>query len=133
MAWPFWFGGDYALSQNPGFSWDYFEDGSKLIEHYEAYDYDDHHAPIVEMTTLDQHSWGTEAFLLTLQYGRVEDARHMMVHNHLATWQRFTENKASSSYMVDMWLTLSISPQIQHLLGLFAMRPKVVCFSWFNV
>ena len=73
-----WMAGD-CVSNASDFSWDYFRNGDALVEHFDSYVFEEHHTTITDIVTVDVHMWGTEAFILTLQYGRVEDAQRMMV------------------------------------------------------
>merc|ERR1719272_2801285 len=73
MLWPISICQDVILN-TPGFSWDCFEGGDKLVESYYSYQYDLYHDLIVEHVSNDLHFIGAEPYILALQYGRVEDA-----------------------------------------------------------
>ena len=82
-VWPLRFAGDACFSNMQGFIWDYFgANGDKLIEGFNAYKYEEHHAFLVECLSLDTHvCTGANAFVLALQYGRVKDARECVDAN----------------------------------------------------
>ena len=76
MAWTLQCAGD-ALLSTPGFSWDCLgTNGDKLVEHRNAHKYEEHHDLAVELCSVDNVNFiGGTPFMLTMQYGRIEDAK----------------------------------------------------------
>ena len=109
------FGGD-AIVNAPGFSWNFFNQGDTLLANYYSYSYEACHEPIVGMTSGDTHVYGAELKVLTLQFGRVGDAKRML-DDLLAAFQRISETPASAGYYHTMTMALHMVPATQHILG----------------
>ena len=116
MACYFMFAGD-GIIKAPGFSWDYFANGDKLIEHYNSYEYERNHAKNLVIHGSDPYVYCGEALILTLQFGRVKDAK-LLLNDHLIQLQKIENNKTKAGYGITMMLTLMFATQVHHVLGL---------------
>jgi len=116
MATYFSFAGDGIINA-PGFSWDYFANGDKLIEHYNSYDYDRNHANNIVIHSDDPHVHCGEALILTLQFGRIKDAK-VLLDDQLIQLQKFANNTTDAGYGITMLIALLYVPHIHHVLGL---------------
>ena len=111
-----WLAGD-AMLNSPGFSWDSFEGGDRIVDSYYSYDHNVHHTLAIEIFSTNSHLWGSDSFILVAQYGRVDDARRMM-DDQAAVFKTFSEHKASVGYVLTMVHALAFSAQVQHIQGL---------------
>ena len=116
MAWPLREAGD-AIRYSPGFSFDYFENGDTLIEHYCSDSYEQHHGTIVDYMSLDLHLLGAELNVLALEFGRAEEVMQML-EGHLTVVQKFAVNPLSNGYVHTASCVVLMLPQLQHVLGL---------------
>ena len=116
MACFFFFSGDAIISA-PGFSFDYLNNGDKFIEHYFCYKYEENHHINVELHSNDVHVYAPGAGVLTLQHGRVEDAKRIL-DDHLTEFEKVAINPAGAGYGLTMAFALCNIPQVHHILGL---------------
>jgi hypothetical protein len=118
LAWTIRSAGDLCMKV-AGFSWDCFgTNGDKLVEHYTAYKYEEHHGFLVDVLSADAAiCFSAEPFLLTLQYGRVGDAKKIMGTN-LGTVEKMMAFPASSGFMLSVMFTPCFTGPVHHILGL---------------
>ena len=116
LSWTLRVGGD-ALLNSPGFSWNLFgPNGDVLVEHHNAYRYDEHHRVVVELISTDAVAFGGTPWLLTLQYGRVEEVLSMLDVN-LLHLQRMAEFPASAGYALGVFFSAASLPPLHHIVG----------------
>ena len=91
----FGFAGDGIINA-PGFSWDYFANGDKLIDYYNSYEYDRNHAKNLVFHGSDPHLYCGEALILAMQFGRIKDAK-LLLNDQLIQLQKFADNTTEAS------------------------------------
>ena len=118
MAYILMMAGD-AVQKSPGFSWDLFgKDGAKFVEHYNAYNYEDHHDWITDLVSVDVHiAYPGNEWLLTLQFGRVADARRMVEENVKLAKKAMTF-PASAGYTLHVTIPGHMVTRLHYILGL---------------
>ena len=117
MAWTLAWGGDRIL-QSPGFSWDRLgKNGDKLVEHRSAYVYEDHHEAVADLISVDTWTLGSPSFVLTLQFGRLEDARNIMDDNLILT-NRIVQFPGTSGFVLAVLIASMALPVTCYIHGL---------------
>lgn len=112
----FAFAGDGIINA-PGFSWDCLANGDKLIEHYYCYVYERNHSKNQLIHGNDPHVYCSEALILTLQFGRVKDAK-LLLDDQLIHLQKIANNTADAGYALTMMFTMLFASQAHYVLGL---------------
>ena len=90
--------------------------GDKLVDHHNAYDYEEHTALMVDIISADMQL-GAAPWLLTLQYGRVEESRKMLDSSLIVT-EKLTNNPASAGHMVEVVWSATMLAEVHHIHGL---------------
>ena len=123
MTWTLFNAGD-AIMNTPGFDWDYFGvDGEKLVLFDAAYKYEVHHNLLVDACSFDvSASFAGGAWVLTLQYGRVEDAKKILTAQLVRT-QRLVAIPANQ-HMMSLLFSLMWLPILHHIHGLSDLTQK---------
>ena len=123
----FWFAGDGIINA-PGFSWDCLTNGDKLVDHYNSYDYERNHSINLVVHGSEPHLYCQEAFILTMQFGRVKDAK-LLLNDNLIQVQRFAENTTETGYVITMMLTLCWVSQVHHVIGVSEHTKKLFAMA----
>lgn len=101
----------------PGFTWDLLGvNGDKLVDHHNAYDYEEHTALMVDILSADLQL-GAAPWLLAVQYGRVEESRRMLDETLVVT-EKLTKNQASGGHMVEVVWGATMIAEVHHIHGL---------------
>ena len=116
MACYFTFAGD-GIVNVPGFSWDCFAAGDKLIDHYNSYEHERNHPKNLVIHGSEPHLYCGEPLILTMQFGRVKDAK-LLLNDLLIQFQKIAGNTTETGYGATMAITVMFASQVYHVLGM---------------
>lgn len=118
LAWSVYVSHD-AISNSPGFSWDLFDaNGDTFVDYYNAYSYEEHSNVLRDICSADTVAlFAAAQSILTLQYGRVKDARELMEEN-LVLKTKLMRVTASDSYIMNVCWSACFEPMLYYILGI---------------
>ena len=124
LAWTLVLAGD-AIVNAPGFHWDCLgHAGDVLIEHDNAYVFEVHHARFKDIISYDPYASPGAPWILTLEYGPIEEARTMIDRNLI-----IAEKTLATQDPITAGMMVCLAPELFHMHGLSQHIQKVMEFD----
>eukprot|EP00729_Bicosta_minor_P005503 gene5503-15581_t len=101
------------------------ENGDRIVDHFYAYVYEQHHAMAVDIFSLDFQIFGAEPFWLTLQYGRVNDSIKMLARG-IVNYKKVAADPQQNGYSYSMLIGCTTMPLIMYMHGQHEMGRKLL-------
>ena len=101
------------------------ENGDRIVDHFYAYVYEQHHAMAVDLFSIDFQIFGSEPFWLTLQYGRVKDSIKMFARC-ISNYKKLAANPQQNGYSYSMLIGCTTMPLIMYMHGQHEMGRKLL-------